>query len=237
MMPAAMRRRQSQSGNMFIYIIGAIFLIGILVVMMRGGFQPGSGIDAEKTTLQVTQVKRFASDVERGVTAILTNGFSEADIRFANSQDSDYGTLSDNPARQVFAPEGGNVEYWTPPENIQTAPTPWVFNARSSVEGIGSTCNQAACTDLIMILPDVTKAFCLAVNDANKIENPSGNPPAEGSAWTVTSKFTGSASDFTYSTTLNSPNSNMEACLEGSETTAQFGLIGKYYYYRVLYPR
>lgn len=222
--------RKSQSGNMFIYIIGAIFLIGLLVVIMRGGFQPGSGIDAEKAILQASKIRQYGSELEAGVSRVLNNGHSEADIRFSHANATGYGTPGDTPSRQVFESEGGNVEWQPVPAGVQTTVTPWTISAVTPVDGVGTTCAQASCTDLTLFLMYVSKDLCLALNNSIGITNPSGNPPADpdGFNWITPFQGTFSASGNYISTTGGHTTGRMEGCV---------GVGSEYHYYRVLLAR
>lgn len=223
--------RHSQSGNMFIYIIGAIFLIGLLVVIMRGGFQPGSGIDGEKAVLQATKIRQYASQLEAGVSRVLSNGHSETEIRFAHANaDAGYGTPGDIPSRQVFDPEGGAVEWQDVPAGIQTTATPWTISALSAVDGVGTTCSQASCTELTAYLMYIHKDLCLALNNSIGITNPLGNPPADvdGYNWLNTFNGTFSASSAMINTTGDHTKGRLEGCV---------GVGSEYHYYRVLLAR
>ena len=105
-------RQKTQSGNILIYILGAIVLMGVLVILVKGSMQPGSGIDAENVEIQASRVQAYAAAMERAVNYILTSGNSEADIRFAHTgADAGYGTVGDTPKRQVFEQAGGGIEY------------------------------------------------------------------------------------------------------------------------------
>ncbi len=225
-----MKDKAPQSGNMFVYILGAIFLFGILIVIMRGSFQEGSGIDGEKNVLLVGQVQRYGAELQRGVTYILQSGFSESDIRFASTNAaSTYGTITDGPTRQVFDPSGGGVEWQNPPSDLQTTATPWSFSAATVITGVGTTCASSTCADLAAFLSRVPKSFCIQVNRSNNTTNPSGNPPVDPDGFTWNTPFTGT---YTYSNYLNTTGNyldgKMEGCVERSSV---------YYYYRVLLAR
>lgn len=221
---------KNQSGNMFVYILGAIFLLGILLVALRSGYQPGAGIDAEANILKVSQVRKYGSELERGVNFILQNGQSESDVRFAHVSNPGYGTPGDTPARQVFETAGGNAERKAPPSGIQTSLTQWVYTGANDVSGVGSSSS-----DLIAILPNVTKDFCTAMNDSASIPNTAGNPPADSGSVDITTPYAGS---FTAGGIINSAVSSdlfakKEGCFEGAGTPA----VGTYHYYRVLQAR
>jgi hypothetical protein len=232
-----MIRHARTRGNILIYILGAIFLIGLLVMLMRGSFQEGSGIDPERNALLATQVQKYGADLERGVRNALQNGYSETELRFSHpNAPSSYGLISSIPQRQVFASEGGGVEWKAPPTGVQATSAPWMFVARNAVTQVGSTCAAAGCTDLIAVLPTVTRDFCLEINKLAGVTNPSGNPPREVDALSLSPLFT--AGTFGYDQALNTTgghtNARLEGCIEGNGGDAP---LGSYYYYRVLLAR
>lgn len=229
-----------QSGNILIYILGAIFLLGILIVITKGNYQPGTGIDAEAVVIKVSEVRRYASELERGVQFVMQNGISETDIRFAHpNAASAYGTYGTNPKAEIFHPQGGGVEWKDPPSGVQVSAKPWYFIGANAAKGSGSTCNQSSCSDLIAFLPDVTQAFCIQVNNSTGVQNPSNIPPKEaGSAVVESTQFAGT---FTYAQTLDTTGeyitSKKEGCFEGNGASATLGLAGHYYYYKILSSR
>lgn len=232
-----MTDKSFQRGNILIYILGAIFLIGLLIVLMRGSFQEGAGIDAEKNILLATQIQRYGAELERGVRYVLANDYSEADIRFAHPQAAvAYGVITSIPQRQVFAPEGGGVEWKAPPSGSQATPGAWMFVARNAVTQVGSTCAAAGCTDLIAVLPTVTREVCVEINKLAGVANPSGNPPEEVDALSFSPLFTGGTFgyDQELNTTGNHTSARREACIQGNGGDAA---SGSYYYYRVLLVR
>lgn len=153
----------AQSGNILIYILGAIFLLGLLVVLVKGSFQEGTGTDSEKVVLKAQQIQSYASELERGVNYVLRNGVSESDIRFAApNAPSNYGTYSDNP-NMVFAPSGGGVEYKDPPAGVNDG-TKWGFFGTTHIANMGSDAVPVRKAELIAVLPNVTQAFCSQIN-------------------------------------------------------------------------
>ena len=96
-----------QSGNILIYILGAILLLGLLIMLVKGSFQEGTGVDSEKVVLKAQQVQACAGELERGVAYVLRNGVSETDIKFAVPDSFPaipvYGTYTDS-ENMVFAP-------------------------------------------------------------------------------------------------------------------------------------
>lgn len=126
--------------------------------------------------------------------SVMQNGYSETDLRFAHpNAASAYGDITDDPGRQIFDKTGGGATFRAPPSGIQPSVTPWVFSGADMVNQVGTTCSTPGpgCAELLAILPNVTKNFCLALNRSNFIDNPSGNPPEADGTVDVTSLFTG----------------------------------------------
>ena len=231
------RKRSSISGNMLIYILGAIFLLGLLIVLIKGNFQEGTGIDPEKTAIQVGEVQRYTAELERAVSYIMRNGASETEIRFAHPTGdaaySAYGTIATTPTRQVFSATGGGAEWRNPPTGSQVVATPWVFNSNNAVNSVGVYLTR----DLLVILPNVTKDFCLRINSVLGVENPGGNPPNDQDYIIVNQSFAGSYTSGAWAAiSYNSTSPGMEGCV-GITTAGGGATVGNYYYYRVLLAR
>ena len=228
------------SGNMLIYILGAIFLMGLLLVILKGSFQEGTGINAEKNTMRASEIMRYGSELERAVRYIVSNGYSESDIRFAHptglADYSAYGLIATTPMQQIFSPQGGAAVWRNPPSGSQSAAANWVFTGNNAAEQIGSTCAAAACSDLLLVLPNVTKDLCTQINRAKGIINPAGDPPREVDGMNLAVLFTGGV--FGYSAIVNTTGAytsgQPEGCFEGNGGNT---VLGSYYYYRVLMAR
>lgn len=225
----------TDSGNILIYILGAIFLMGLLVVVARGAGAPGSGIDGENLIIRVTEVQKYGAELEEAVRYVLRNGYSEVDIRFAHpNAPSTYGLITDVPARQVFDPQGGAAEYRDPPDGIQTTLTQWHFSGSNRVGDVGSDSASARSADLVAILQNVTRDFCVAVNDKSNVVNPAGDPPQDSGSADVSTVFTGTfAATQLIEDAGGELSEHHEGCFEGGGTPA----AGTYHYYRVLLAR
>jgi hypothetical protein len=225
--------RANQSGNIVVYVLGAILLMGLLIVMVRGANTPGTNIDAEQVMIKVSEVQQYSAELERAVQFIMQNGYSETDIRFAHPDaDNAYGDIDDDHGRQVFHRMGGGATFRAPPSGIQTTPTPWVFTAANRVNRIGIHNEK----DLVAILPNLTRGACMDVNRRLNIDNPSDDPPLDGDYFTINSLFAGS---FGGSSALLSGGSDWihtEGCL-GATSNGGGMDAGSYHYYRVLLVR
>ena len=229
----------NESGNILIYILGAIFLLGLLVVLVKGSSSPGSNIDEEGLMIKVAEVQQYGNELESAVAIIMSNGFSESDIRFAHPDAaSSYGDITDTPTRQVFSKQGGGATFRAPPTGVQTTVTPWTFNAENWVPLVGTGsggCGGSSCVDLIAFLPYVSQSFCNIVNDKNDITGSSGPPPPDNGTVDITAVFTGSFNaSYQIYDSGKVLGGEKEGCFEGGGATPP---AGTYHYYRVLMAR
>ncbi len=152
---------KSQSGNVLIIILLAIVLIGALTAALQGTSQQSSHIDNETLVLRISEVQRYASELERGVTFIMQNGFSESDIRFAHPDaHTDYGDLGADTDKsdQMFDRIGGGARYRLHPKDVNDG-SAWEFYGNTALPDVGSSR-----AELIAVLPNVTQAFCEKAN-------------------------------------------------------------------------
>lgn len=231
-----MASSNSQSGNILIYILGAIFLMGLLVLALKGSSSPGSGIDEENLLIRVSEVQNYGNELERAVRYVIANGYSESDIRFAHPDAAaGYGTITDDPQRQVFSREGGGAQYREPPNGIQVTATDWIFTARNVVLGVGTSGADDSNVDLVALLMNVTEGFCNIINDKNDIVSPNKTPPQDHSNVHFSALFDGSYTRVNYiaESAGTAFVHKQEGCFEGGNIPA----AGTYHYYRVLLAR
>lgn len=192
---------KKQDGNVLIIILIAMALIAALTVAIQGSSQNNAHIDKETLILRASEIRQYASELERGVAYIMQNSVSESDIRFAHPlADIEYGDLNADTDKsdQMFAREGGGAQYKAPPSDINNGEA-WEFYGHTSLPDAGSSA-----ADLVAVLPNVTEAFCAIVNSASGY---SGQPQDSG-----TCIHGGAAQRFDDGTQFSgSPNTTTEA--------------------------
>jgi len=151
--------KSPESGNVILYVLIGIFLVGLLTAAIRNVGGGNDNIDKENLLLKAGQVQRHAAEIAQGVNIILEKKASEADLRFAHDDaPSDYGLITTTPEYQVFSTEGGSATYRMPPAGVNDG-SGWEIFATSAIPQVGS--DKA---DLIAVLPNVTEAFCTVMN-------------------------------------------------------------------------
>lgn len=223
--------RASERGNVVFFVLIGIVLIALVTAAIRSGGGEGENIDREQRTIAASVIRGYASELERGVALMLQNGISENDIRFAHPDaSSDYGDVTDTPARQLFDRKGGGAEYKKPAPGVNDGSS-WEFYGTTTLPEVGSPSRG----DLIAVLPVVDKAVCAKLNSMI------GYDPAIQPTDTGTCLNGGAASRFNDSHRFNdsSPNTLDETTFSLKPATEACALCadGKYYYYHVLIAR
>jgi hypothetical protein len=221
----------SESGNVLLIILLAIFLIGALSVAIQGTGQQNAAIDRESMALKIAQVEQYAGEIERGVVYILQSGNSEADLRFAHADaEADYGEMGtgEDRRRQIFAKEGGAVTYRGPPSIVNDG-SKWEFFGDTALPEVGSDAPE-----LSAVLPHVTQVFCEMVNA--KIGYESGVQPLDSGVcingggpmrFNSATQFATSPNTVDESTFTRRPSTH--GCIKCAD--------GTYHYFRVLLAR
>lgn len=226
------------AGNALFIILLAIAMLGMLtavVTQMTGSNMKAP--DTERLGLKVSDVIQYAESLKTGVERVyLHNRRSESDIRFAHPDlDAAYGNPNTlDPEQMVFHTLGGGVDYRNPPAGVNDG-TPWFFTGSSCIPMIGTgtatNCTSAgtSASDLLVILPNITEAFCTALR---KTLGMSGSIPADtGTAYDISDEhFDGS---FAASHAIANLDGQSQGCFEGDTTPAS----GTYHFYKVLLAR
>lgn len=155
-----MRKTNSETGNVLVYILIAIVLLGMLSATLRTSTNMEENIDREKASVIAGQILKQSSELSRAVQTLIENGISENDIRFAHPKANvTYGTITTNPQNQVFSGQGGNATYREIPSGASTGTSVYGFAGDQSMPQVGSSR-----ADLIGYAPNLNDAVCNSLN-------------------------------------------------------------------------
>ena len=182
-------RMRSQRGNILFLILLAVVLFAALTYAVTSSTR-GSGRDASKESLQstVAQISNFGMSVRAALLRMTTTGgfqpwqidYSKANFTVAGANTTSCTTS----ACKLHDPAGGAIGGYTIPSNLWGDATTcgyitgWkgqYYFQNISVKGLKVDTER----DLMLMYPGVSKALCIAVNDANGVANPGGNPPVD----------------------------------------------------------
>lgn len=151
--------KDGQRGNIIFYVLIGIVLIGLLTMAVRNTGGMKDNINSEDLSLKAAQIQRYGAALAQSVAILSDHHISESDLRFAHPDAAnDYGVITDDPTRQIFAKEGGKAAYNPPPAGVNDGSN-WEFFATTAIPQIGS--DKA---DLVAVLPHVTAEFCAVMN-------------------------------------------------------------------------
>jgi len=169
--------RTRESGNVFFYIFVCIALLAALSFSVsQGSRSTVTNLTEDRQRLVATEIIAFGDIMGKTTSQLRLRGTTINQLSFASSGSSSF---NDDPPNEVFNPAGGAVVYKNPPSEAQITSESYEFLANNEIENIGSTCGANTCADLIMIVPNIKKEVCLAINALLNINNPGGNPPVD----------------------------------------------------------
>ncbi len=228
------RNSPSQSGNAFVFVLLGVALFAALgYVFSRGMNQASGNLTRQQLYAYTSDIFSYSQQIESAVNLLRRNGCSESDLNFENPTVAGYVNPSapvDNSC-DVFHEEGGQVVWQSPPGGVNNG-SQWIITGNMGVQGVGTDGGAAGNVDLVLILPNATKEFCIALNDKLSVANPLDVPPKADANATYTTKFIGAfaAGDELTDADLTG---NQAGCFEGNGTPA----AGTFHFYKVLYAR
>lgn len=193
--------KQNQRGNVLWFILIAVVFVGLLtMVLTRSSSNVEQTGDREQNRIKSGQVLRYAKSIEAAVQDMRIKLISESDISFENDgTEIDYynPNCEINDCR-VFDVGGAGLVYRDPPPGLNDG-SEWIFTGANNVGSednpVGTTSSRSG-NDLIMLMPNANKDFCIELNRQLNIESSDDIPSDEGGI--ETTEFTG-----TYASALN----------------------------------
>ena len=248
---APRRTRHGESGNILFLILIAVALFAFLSFVVAQSTR-GTGGDGnrENTSMRASRVIQYATYAHQAMQRMKFRGVPPDQYCFDDDNwghNDYYHSGCDNPRNQLFSndPAGGNVPWARPPEEANDG-SPWYFPANICIAGQGTSiamnCDSdgtGESEDLIMVLPNMDYAVCMAINKHLGIPEYADRPPMAGPNMFAGGmpKFAGTFAD---GTVINSAGTDItvvrdrqQACVEGNGNPP----ANTFHYYQVLLAR
>ncbi len=161
---------ERQSGHALFLILIAVALFAALSYAVTNSGRGSGNINKEETEIQVAQIFEYVGAIQHSVQRMqLINQCSDTELSF--HYDSDEGGVMEtdgsddfyNPTAStdcyVFHPNGGGM---TPQKPGQA--NNLVFTGDARISGVGCSGASANCSDLLIVLNNVSGEICRAVN-------------------------------------------------------------------------
>lgn len=156
-----------QSGNILLFILIAILLIGLLTISLtRSNNSTNETGSYELQQITISNFLRYAKDIEIGIKMLQSRGCGENEISFDNPVEDGYENLEapDDYSCHIFEPEGAGIEWQEPDRKISRRP--YAIYGDHVIHGVGSTdipfINTNA--DLILVMTDISNSLCENIN-------------------------------------------------------------------------
>lgn len=160
--------RHNESGNVIFYIFIAIGLLAALSFAvsqgMRGG---GKSLTEDRSHLAASEVIAYGDTLAKAAGQMRLRNIPLGSFSFAHpNANPAYGTYNNNPAAEIFNPQGGGVIYRAPPALALTNPISlYFFTGENAVEGVGRDCGSEDCNELLMLVSFIKPEVCQMIND------------------------------------------------------------------------
>lgn len=190
----AHKKHHPERGSAIFMILIGIALFAALSYnisqMMRSG--KAEIIPQEQAKIYAAQVIEYGNIVRQAVQNMRINGCDETEISFTQSSGDAYEHSPVVPTKcKLFEKGGGNVTPEPVSPDINDG-SPFIYTGAHAAENVGSVCTDASCADLLMILENLDKSVCLAINDRLGVTNTGGDAPNDAGG--AMGEFTGTYS-------------------------------------------
>lgn len=172
---------KNQSGNALFLILIAVLLFAALSYAITRAGRGGGGIDKEKAVLDAVKIINFGNQINAAIQRMLVMGLATpSTLQYETAPFN--GIPCSAGEACIFAPEGGGVTYQSPPFSPFPVPPydiPYFFYKQGDgmkIEDVGIGAND----DVLMLIIDVPKEICAAINATNNLPSPDDLPAPGG---------------------------------------------------------
>ncbi|MFP4386753.1 MAG: hypothetical protein ACLFRA_06035, partial [Alphaproteobacteria bacterium] len=238
-------------GNVLFYIlIGVALLAALSYAVSRTNRGSADSVSRERTKIATTEILEYADIIGNAVSQLRLRGIADTQISFENEAVSGYeNSRCAQDGCRVFALDGGGVSYAAPKSEWldgSYSDEPHYGELYFSSSAMGLDKGQNDRDDLIMFIPYLKKAVCVAVNEGLNIPLKVDATPSESKGpFKLGEPFTGEYSDLRdayvsgdntvgQSDILSSFNAG---CTKGTSGGGGMPQTGSYHFYKVLIAR
>lgn len=235
---------RDQSGNVLVYILIAVGLLGALsYAMTQTAQQNMSGLTKDRAAMDATQVIEYGNILNNAVAQLRLRGVQETAISFQqNEDDEDYTNATCTQDRcKVFVKNGGGVNAYEPNSawldkkfNGETLYGDFYISGETAVTDVGGDDPE-----LILFLPYIGKELCKAINKRLGLKLEDEDTPSQSEDFLgVSAYFAGEFPVEAEMTITGDGTRENDEILHGvTAGCLQYSADASYHYYQVLMAR
>lgn len=182
----------TEKGNVVFLILIAVALFAALSFAATQNSKSGGGSDAARETrvMKASQVTQYMTGIETTMIKMrISKGCTEDGMSFYMVGVPELAAYLHTPEVadicKVFHPLGGGIPWAPPPEGVNDG-SQWIITGANAVRDVGTHNGNADSSELMVILPNVNRDFCLDMNRKLGITAVGGAPPAASGPYDTT---------------------------------------------------
>jgi hypothetical protein len=235
--------RNNQNGNILIFLLIAIVLLGGLTALLtRSGGSTNETGEYERQSISASDLLKYASGIEQAVQKLQQFGCSENQISFDQAVVTGYSHLNsptDNSCH-VFETAGGGQVYESANTGLldsaasgETHYGEWVFSGANEIQDIGTTAASNASAEMVIMLPFVDQDICTQINRTLDIGS---TIPQDSGSMDIALQYAGA---FSYQQTISNAaiNGKKSFCIQGNTDDSGTDISDYYFFISVLKGR
>ena len=191
----------SQCGSAIVWIFIAVSLFAALTYAFNSGSRTSVGFlsDAQADGY-ADEIIAYGNEVKTAVRRLQLRGCNDDEVNFDNNLVAGYTNPSAPVGNKcdIFQTSGGGLRWNVAQNSALSTPGDFAIVAANEIDGVGSDCAAASCSELVIFLSNIKQEVCMSINDSLGIPNPSGAPPTD-TTFTETPEYVGT---FSYVTTI-----------------------------------
>lgn len=183
-----MNARKAESGNVLFYILIAVALLGALsFAVVQSGGGGAQSISDDRARLIATEIIEYSNVMSSAVSQLTLRGVGIDELCFDDTNwggsNYNYSPGCDDNFNKIYHISGAGVNWvQAPSEAMDGSASPdnlWHIYGDNEVQGLGTTCGAAGCSDLILLVDELSKQVCQQLNGLLDVTNPSDDPPTD----------------------------------------------------------
>lgn len=204
----------TQRGNVLLYVLVAVALLAALSVAISSSMRGDTAqVEEDRAEIIAGEIVEYSNTMSSAVAQLRLRGIAAENLCFDDNGwgtdfDYDHTACADN-LNKIYHPSGAGLSWSRAPKEAMSRSdsiTPdhlWHFYGDNEIAGVGTTCEEAECADLILVVDELDEMVCWKINELLGFTEESSSLPTEEDIGET--RFVG---NFEYSQTIGDTSSS-----------------------------